>query len=99
MQKSGDKITIDSTCTTAGKTVNSHVVVSGSFDSAYTMTVTTQGDGIPGGSRTSTISAKWLGACPADQRPGDMIMPNGMKMNILDIQKRGVPGMMAPPAR
>jgi hypothetical protein len=42
-----------------------------------------------------TMSAKWLGPCAADQRPGDMIMPNGMKINILDLQKRGVPG--APP--
>ncbi len=95
--KSGDKVTIDSTCTTAGKTVSSHVVVSGSFDSAYTMTVTNSGDGVPGGSHTMTLTAKWLGACAADQRPGDMIMPNGMKVNILDIQKRGVPGMTAPP--
>lgn len=97
VQKSGDTMTIDSSCTTAGKTVNSHAVVTGSFDSAYTMTVTSSGDGIPGGSHTMTLTAKWLGPCAADQRPGDMIMPNGMKVNILDIQKRGVPGMMAPP--
>jgi hypothetical protein len=44
-----------------------------------------------------TMTATWLGPCAADQRPGDMIMPGGMKMNILDIQKRGAPGMMAPP--
>jgi len=99
VQKSGDTITMDATCTTAGKTVTSHAVVTGSFDSAYTMTVTTQGDGIPGGSRTMTVTAKWLGPCTADQKPGDMIMPNGMKMNILDLQKRGVPGAPAAPPR
>jgi hypothetical protein len=95
VQKTGDTVTVDSTCTVAGRTVNTHAVVTGSFDSAYTMTVTSQGDGIPAGAGTMTMSAKWLGQCAADQRPGDMIMPNGMKINILDLQKRGVPG--APP--
>ena len=95
VQKTGGTVTIDSICTVAGRTVNTHAVVTGSFDSAYTMTVTSQGDGIPAGAGIMTMSAKWLGPCAADQRPGDMIMPNGMKINILDLQKRGVPG--APP--
>jgi len=99
VQESGDTMTINATCTTAGKTVTSHAVVTGSFDSAYTMIVTTQGEGIPGDSHTMTMTAKWLGPCAADQRPGDMIMPNGMKVNILDLQKRGVPGASPPPPR
>ncbi len=37
-----------------------------------------------------TIEAKWLGACEAGQRPGDVIMSNGRTMNILDLPK-GVP--------
>jgi hypothetical protein len=97
VQKSGDTLTIDATCTTAGKTITSHAVVVGSFDSGYTMTATTQGDGIAGGTHTVTVTAKWLGPCAADQKPGDMIMPNGMKVNLLDMQKRVIPG--APPPR
>jgi hypothetical protein len=97
VQKSGNTITIDSTCTTPRGTVTSHVVLTGSFDSAYTMTVTSQGTGIPNGGHTTTVSVKWLGPCAADQKPGDMILPNGMKVNILDMQKRGAPGMMPPP--
>jgi hypothetical protein len=57
------------------------VVITGSFDSEYTMTVTGHADGEPDRPAV-TMSAKWLGPCAADQRPGDMIMPNGMKMNI-----------------
>jgi hypothetical protein len=34
-----------------------------------------------------TIEAKWTGACKADQKPGDMVLPNGMKMNINDIPR------------
>ena len=98
VQKSGDSITVDSTCTAAGKTLTTHAVVAGSFDSSYTVTVTSQGEGLPGGSMTMVMTAKWLGPCAADQKPGDMIMPGGMKINILDIQKRGMPGAMPPPS-
>jgi Protein of unknown function (DUF3617) len=94
VQKSGDTTTIDSVCTVAGKTRTAHVVIVGSFDSGYTMTITSKGEGAA--ARTVSMAAKWLGPCTADQKPGDMIMPNGMKMNILDMQKGmhppGVPG-------
>jgi len=89
VQKSGNTITMDATCTLAGKTATSHSVITGSFDSAYTMTVTSQGEALPGGKMAMTMDAKWLGPCAADQKPGDMIMGNGIKMNILEMQKRG----------
>jgi hypothetical protein len=31
------------------------------------------------------MEAKWIGPCKADQKPGDMVMSNGMKMNVLDM--------------
>jgi len=40
-----------------------------------------------------TITATWLGACAAGQKPGDVMMPNGMTMNVLQMQK------LAPPKR
>jgi Protein of unknown function (DUF3617) len=96
VQKSGDTTTIDSVCTVAGKTRTSHVVISGSFDSGYTMAITSQGDAPA--PRTTTMSAKWLGPCAADQKPGDMIMPNGTKMNLQDMQKgMGQPGAPGAP--
>jgi hypothetical protein len=30
----------------------------------------------------STQTGKWLGACPADMKPGDMLSPNGVKINL-----------------
>ena len=27
------------------------------------------------------LAGRWLGACPADMQPGDLLMPNGMKIN------------------
>jgi hypothetical protein len=98
IQKSGDTVTIDSTCTLAGKAATSQAVITGSFDNAYTMTVTSQSDAFPGGKMIMTVVAKWLGPCAADQKPGDLIMGNGAKMNILDMQKRAPSqGMPLPP--
>jgi hypothetical protein len=98
VHRSAGQITIDSACTVGGKTATAHSVITGSFDSAYTMTVTSQSEGAPGGSMSMTMAAKWLGPCTADQKPGDMIMGNGMKINLLDMQKR-IPstGISQPP--
>ncbi len=87
VQRSGDTITMDSTCARAGRTVTSRIVITGSFDSAYTMTVARQGNGMPSGKMDITATAKWLGPCAADQKPGDMITADGKKINILDMQK------------
>lgn len=97
VQRSGDTITIDSICTVAGKTRTSHIVITGSFDSTYTMTLASQGEGAPAGSRSMTMAVKWIGACAADQKPGDMIMADGRKMNILNAQRPGMPGVPQPP--
>ena len=87
VQKSSDSITIDSSCTIDGKPGNAHAVVSGSFDGAYTMTVTSQGENIPGGKMVMTLEGRLLGPCGADQKPGDMIFSNGRTVNILEMQK------------
>lgn len=31
------------------------------------------------------IETKWVGPCKPGQKPGDMVMGNGMKMNALDM--------------
>jgi Protein of unknown function (DUF3617) len=69
VQRSGDTTTIESTCTIAGKTTNARVVITGSLDSAYTMTMTSEGDAVPGGKTSMTIAATWLGPCTAGQKP------------------------------
>jgi len=67
VQKSATGMTIDSVCTIAGKTTTSHIVVNGSFDSNYTMSITSEGGSLPA-ARTVTLEAKWLGPCAADQK-------------------------------
>ena len=77
----------------------------GDFNSAYTVEVTSKREGgrpipgvAPGGETHMKIAATYIGACAAGQRPGDVIMSNGMTMNILDLQK-GIPPHGAMPAR
>lgn len=93
--KTANGMIVDSVCTFGGTTTTSHAVVTGSFDSAYTVSVnsTREGgrpaSGMPITAATSmTIEAKWLGPCTAGQRPGDVTMANGMTMNVLDISSR-----------
>lgn len=90
VQRPADTVIIDSSCAVADKAATAHTVVTGSFDSAYTMTVTAQSEVLPGGTMTMTMDGKWIGACAADQKPGDVIMSNGVKINIPDAQKRAL---------
>jgi hypothetical protein len=98
VRNSGETITVDSVCTFGDATTTSHAVVSGDFSSAYTVQVESTRQGGrpipgagPGGQTHMTIVAKWLGPCVAGQKPGDVMMGNGMKMNVLDVQRMGGP--------
>ena len=85
MQKTAAGLTIDSTCTVSGVTSTSRTEIVGDFNSAYTVKVSAKGSGkIP--DAVTTMEARWMGACKADQKPGDIVMPGGMKMNIKDMQ-------------
>jgi hypothetical protein len=86
--KTDSGMTIDTHCSFNGKAANARAVVSGSFDSAYAMTVTAEGGALP--PVKMTIDGKWLSACAAGQQPGDVIMSNGVKVNIPELQKRAL---------
>ncbi len=86
IQKTATGYVTDSICGIAGVTIASHAEITGDFNSAYTVKSTARSDRGPA-SGTTTIEAKWLGACKADQKPGDIVMPGGMKMNIKDMEK------------
>jgi hypothetical protein len=88
--KTATGYTTDSICTVSGMTMTSHSDVTGDFNSAYTVKVTSHSQGGPAGAArdsNTTLDAKWLGACKADQKPGDIVMPGGLKMNIKDMEK------------
>jgi hypothetical protein len=92
VQRTGDGMVMDSTCTVGGRSATAHSVITGSFDSAYTMTITSHSDALPNYNLTMTLTGKWLGPCTAGQKPGDVVMPGGLKVNIRDLQKFGLGG-------
>ena len=79
----------DSVCSVGGASMTSHSDIVGDFNSAYTIKTTAHSDRGVAGIRdtTMTIEAKWLGACKPDQKPGDIVMPGGFKLNIKDAEK------------
>ena len=87
VKSSGDSITVDSTCTIGKSTANAHAVITGNLENAYTMTVKSEGPGLPGGAMMMTIAGNRLGDCTAEQKPGDIIFGDGRTVNILEAQK------------
>jgi hypothetical protein len=100
IQKTATGYVSDTVCGVAGTTITSHAEITGDFNSAYTVKSTSHSErgaiGAPRNS-TTTIEAKWLGACKPDQKPGDIVMPGGMKMNIMDLEKLKAMVPKAPP--
>jgi hypothetical protein len=93
VQQSGGTITIDSVCrSSAGKATTSHIVITGSLESKYTMTISSQ---VPGKTVKPPMKlyGEWLGPCRADQKPGEVIMPDGTKINLLQSADRHDPAV------
>jgi hypothetical protein len=90
IQKTATGYVTDSVCSMAGVSMTSHSEITGDFNSAYTVKSTSHSERGPAGlprDATTTIEAKWLGACKGDQKPGDIVMPGGFKLNIKDAEK------------
>ena len=87
LRADGGKLVMDSVCKIGNTTATSHAVMSGDFSSAYRMeSKSSYSPPLMGRAEgTSVMEAKWIGPCKADQKPGDMVMSNGMKMNVLDM--------------
>ncbi len=68
-----------STCTIAGHARTSRVDISGDFSSKIKMSMRSP----PSAPPEMTMTVTWIGPCGAGMRGGDVIMSNGMKMNVL----------------
>jgi len=89
IQQTASGYATDSVCSVAGASMTSHSDITGDFNSAYTVKTTSHADHGPAGlhDMTMAIEAKWLGPCKADQKPGDIVMPGGFKLNVKDAEK------------
>jgi hypothetical protein len=87
-----DGLAFDGSCDMGGMKTRSHTVISGDFQSSYTMKVTSDVEGGPAGMPKHSVmtqNATWVGACPAGMAPGEMLMPGGIKVNALKAMKPG----------
>ena len=98
VKRSAGGVEFQSDCTSPeGK---SHVVarLSGDMQAGYRMDNQVSFDPPRHGLREAhmTVDAKYLGACPADMKPGDIRMANGMTMNPSQAGRPGLPPGMDP---
>ena len=90
-------ITFSSSCNMgpSGGTTHSSGVIKGDFNAQYTMEIDTQttGSSVPemNTPHHMTISAAWSGPCQPGQRGGDMILPGGRTVNMIDAAPGGAP--------
>jgi len=92
LRREGGKLVADSVCKMGNSTATTRSVISGDFSSAYRVETTSKYDPpmMGRGEAAVTLNTRWLGPCEAGQAPGDIVMPNGMKINVNQ--------MKAPPA-
>lgn len=96
-KKDGDALILDSECKLGDMRSESHSVVTGDFDTAYTMktSITMSGSNAPGSlknvapggpqTQQTTIEAKRTGACEANFKPGDIDLGVGRTMNVREM--------------
>lgn len=84
VQVSGNTATIDTTCRFGQSTQTAHSVMTFSGDSSYRTDIHAHYEPplFKEADTEMIIDGKWLGACPADMNPGEMIGPGGLKMNL-----------------
>jgi hypothetical protein len=90
IKKTATGYVTDSDCSVAGVSMTTHAEISGDFNSGYSVTSTTHSDKGPTGKpldATTKIEAKWMGDCKPGQKPGDILMPGGFKLNVKDAEK------------
>jgi hypothetical protein len=88
IQKRGDGFTIDSVCRADNKNITLHSEVTGDFLNNYTVVTETKTQDEPDTEpsvSSMTLEGKYLGACKLGQKPGDVMMAGGMKVNIKDM--------------
>lgn len=91
------QIDFSSTCNMgSGGTTTTTGAIKGDFAKSYMVTArtVTTGAGAPqmNGARDMVMQADWQGPCPADFKPGDMEVAEGMKFNILEMSKMNAAG-------
>ena len=88
VRRDGDRLLVDAVCNLgrAHVTAKTQAVITGKFDSAYKIESKSTYDPPMRGKAegSALLEARWLGVCKPDQRPGDYILANGVKLRVSD---------------
>jgi len=97
-RRDGDKFIGDSVCQMGESKMTSHSVMTIQGDIAYKAAISTTYDPPFMGMKDSsaTVEGKYVGPCRDGLQPGDVVMPDGRKMNMKSMQGQA-PAM--PPAK
>lgn len=81
---------IRTVCQVHANTRRTQVTLRGSLQSAYqgTFEVYTTAKLPQSGAERVAFEGRWLGPCKPGQRPGDMVLPNGVTVNVVDDRQR-----------
>jgi hypothetical protein len=92
IHSTGSQYTVDTVCKFGNSTRTGHSVATFSGDTAYHTEITSHAEPAVAGhtDSKSTLDGKWVGACPADMKPGDMLVTiegaaQPMRMNLNDM--------------
>lgn len=87
-RKEGDHYTIESSCRIDDKSIRVLSDVSGDFQTSYTVVTETKTLDTPDSEPTlssMTLEGKYAGSCKWGQKPGDVVMAGGMKVNVKEM--------------
>lgn len=88
-EKVGDTYLSKMACKGKGMNVSTETVFRGDFDSKFTSESTiTYDPPLPtGDAQKVTVNAKWIGDCGAGLSPGEILLPDGKKINLMELNK------------
>ncbi|QCK87959.1 hypothetical protein E8L99_20475 [Phreatobacter aquaticus] len=99
IRRDGQGYLMESDCQMGPMRVVSTTRITGDFQSAYQMRIEGQVTGTPGAAQQKTVtiqSARFVSAtCTGGLVPGDMLLPGGQKMNVLNMPGLGGAGAPA----
>jgi hypothetical protein len=90
VQKIEDHYTVDSVCRAGDKTVTQHSKITGDFKNHYTVVMeraTREAENADPALSNMTLDGNYVGDCKPDQKPGDVIMAGGMKVNVRELEQ------------
>lgn len=80
---------IRTVCHVHDNRVDSHMELQGDLQSAYSGAFEVKYSQTPlRNTGRMVFEGRWLGPCRSGQRPGDMVLPNGVTVNVVDDRKR-----------